>query len=73
MFTGRNIESRNDGPRASTSKHNNNQQVLLTVADWNSMDCVVTQTNGRAFSTLGRAFQTLGRAFDFFLSLQKLG
>ena len=37
-----------------------------TVADWDSVSRVVTQTRGWAF-------QTLGRAFDFRLRLQKLG
>ena len=41
-------------------------QVVITVADWDSMARVVTQTRDRAF-------QKLGRAFDFLLSLQKLG
>ena len=40
--------------------------VSCTVADWDSMGCVVTQTRDKAF-------QTLARAFDFLLSLQKLG
>ena len=46
---------------------------MITVADWNSMDRVITQTRGRAFSfllnpqKLGRVFQKPGWAF------QKLG
>ena len=44
-----------------------------TVADWDSMGRVVTQTRGRAFQTLDRVFQTLGGAFDFLLRLQKFG
>ena len=47
--------------------------VSLTVADWDSMGRVTTQTRGRAFQTLNRAFQTLGGAFTFLLSPQKLG
>ena len=44
----------------------------ITVADWDSMGRVITQTRGRAFQTLGRAFETiienqkLGREFDKF-------
>ena len=37
-----------------------------TVADWDRMGRVVTET-------CWRAFQKLGRVFDFFSSLQKLG
>ena len=37
----------------------------ITVADWDSMGRVVTQTRGWAF-------QTLGQAFGFLLRLQKL-
>ena len=37
-----------------------------TVADWDSMGRVVTQT-------LGRVLKTLGQAFDFLLRLQTLG
>ena len=40
--------------------------LSCTVADWDSMGLVITQTRGRAF-------QTLGRAFIFLLNLQKLG
>ena len=39
--------------------------LLNTVADWDSMGHVITQTRGRAF-------QTLGRAFSFLLNPQKL-
>ena len=39
--------------------------LLLTVADRDSMDRFITQTRGQAF-------QTLGRAFRFFLNLLKL-
>ena len=42
------------------------------VADWDSVDRVVTQTRGRVFQTLDRAFQTLGEAFNFLLRFQKL-
>ena len=45
----------------------------MTVADWDSMNRVITQTRGRAFETLGRAFQTLGLASSFLLNPQKLG
>ena len=40
-----------------------------TVADWDSMGCVITQTRGRTFQKLARAFsfllnpQTLDRVF----------
>ena len=47
-----------------------NQLSSITVADWDSMGRVVTQTHDRVFQTLGRAFQTLGRAFDLLLRLQ---
>ena len=47
--------------------------MSLTVADWDIMDRVTTQTRGRAFQTLDRAFQTLGGAFTFLLNPQKLG
>ena len=40
--------------------------LFCTVADWDSMGLVITQTRGRAF-------QTLGRAFIYLLNLQKLG
>ena len=43
--------------------------VINTVADWDSIGRVTTQTRDRAFQTLGRVFQTLGRALDFLLSL----
>ena len=43
-----------------------------TVADWDSMGCVITQTRGQTFQTLGRAFQTLARAFSFLLNPQTL-
>ena len=46
---------------------------LITVADWDSMNRVITQTHGRAFETHGRAFQTLGLASSFLLNPQKLG
>ena len=38
---------------------------LATAAYWDSVDRIITQTQGRAF-------QTLGRAFDLLLRLQKL-
>ena len=50
------------------------QQQKATLADWDTIGRVVTQTCGRAFKTLSRvfqtlrrAFQTLGLAFDFLL------
>ena len=43
-----------------------------TVADWDSLSHVVSQTRGGVFEKLVRAFQTLSRAFDFLLRLQKL-
>ena len=46
---------------------------VSTMADWDSMGRVITQTRVRAFQTLGRAFQTTGRAFSFLLNPQKLG
>ena len=30
--------------------------IGTTVVDWDSMDCVITQTRNQAFETLGRAF-----------------
>ena len=45
--------------------------VINTVADWDSIGRVTTQTRDRAFQTLGRVFQTLGRALDFLLSVLK--
>ena len=36
------------------------------MADWDSMDRVITETHGRAF-------QTLDQAFSFLLNYQKLG
>ena len=47
--------------------------LFSTVADWDSMDHVMTQTRSRAFQTLGWAFQTLGLAFSFLWNPQKLG
>ena len=41
------------------------EEIKFTMADWDSMDRVKTQTRDRAF-------QTLGRAFDFLLRFQKL-
>ena len=46
---------------------------LVTVADWDSMSHVITQTRSQTFKTLGRVFQKLGQAVDFLLSLPKLG
>ena len=46
--------------------------MTYTVADWDSMGCVITQTRGRAFSfllnpqKLDRVFQTLGLVFQGF-------
>ena len=40
--------------------------LFITVANWDSMGRVITQTRGRAF-------QTLGRTFSFLLNPQKLG
>ena len=54
-----------------TSKNQNT--VVTTVTDWDSMGHVITQTRGRAYQTLGEAFQTLRRAFSFLLNPQKLG
>ena len=48
-------------------------KIVATVAHWNSMGHVVTQTRDRVFQTLNRAFQTPNRAFDSLLRLQKLG
>ena len=39
--------------------------LVFTVAGWDSMGRVITQTRGRVFQVLGRAFQTLSRAFSF--------
>ena len=36
-----------------------NEVRNCTLADWDSMGCVITQTRGRAFQTLGRAFSFL--------------
>ena len=46
--------------------------ALSIVADWDSMDRVITQTRIRAFETLGQSFQFLDRAFSFPLNPQKL-
>ena len=46
--------------------------ALSTVADWDSMDRVITQTHGRASETLDQSFQFLDRAVSFPLNPQKL-
>ena len=46
--------------------------ALSIVADWDSMNRVITQTRSRAFETLGQSFQFLDRAFSFPLNPQKL-
>ena len=42
-----------------------NQLSSITVADWDSMGRVVTQTHDRVFQTLGRAFDLLLRIQNF--------
>ena len=54
-------------------KNSQRKKQIYTVADWDNMGRVITQTRARTFQTLTRAFRTLGRAFGFLLNPQKLG
>ena len=54
-------------------KNSQRKEQIYTVADWDSMGRVITQTRARAFQTLAQAFRTLGQAFGFLLNPQKLG
>ena len=47
--------------------------VSCTVADWDSMGCVVIQTHNRAFQTLGRSLYFLGRLQNLARVFEKLG
>ena len=59
--------------RVVMSQIDNFKVIIPTVADWDSMGCVITQTCSRAFQTLDQAFPTFGRAFSLLLNPQKLG